>query len=49
MPLISSVRERVLVDTAIWIVIAKIKPVHDHSLQGLGKGGQETLESAVAA
>ena len=51
MPLISSVRERerVLLDAAIWIVIAEIIPVRDHSLQGLGIGGQETLKSAVAA
>ena len=42
-------RERVLLDAAIWIVIAEIIPVCDHSLQGLGRGGQQTLESAVAA
>ena len=33
-----------LVDTAIWIVIAETIPVRDHSLQGLGRGNRSDLK-----
>ena len=42
-------RERLLLDTTIWMVIAGFIPVLDHSLQGLRAGGRESLESTVAA
>ena len=42
-------RERLLLDTTIWLVIAGLIPVLDHSLQGLRAGGRESLELAVAA
>ena len=42
-------RERLLLDTTIWIDIAEIIPVRDHSLQGLRAGDRESLKLAVAA
>ena len=41
--------ERLLLDTTIWLVIAGLIPVLDHTLQGLRAGGQESLKLAVAA
>ena len=41
-------RERLLLDTTIWLDIAEIIPVRDHSLQGLRAGDRESLKLAVA-
>ena len=42
-------RERLLLDTTVWLVIAGLIPVLVHTLQGLRVGGRESLKSAVAA
>ena len=44
-----SERERLLLDTTVWLGIAGLIPVLDHSLQGLRAGDRESLKLAVAA
>ena len=43
-----SERERLLLDTTIWIVISGFIPVRDHSLQGLRTSGRELLVSCCS-